>query len=448
MVIDSAAYRGIPVSGTTAINAQEYVTPRGVLLLYGANGGNTSWGANLKSAIHTPSNTGRWDGSMNISLSGSTHTVVVPQVLVYYSGTTPAATMQGYDGQYIEPLCNSAIGASYVQAYKNGNLTDGYIFNLGDGLPCYRYQFGPGPLVINTQSGWPPSDVVTFPQSIKANGQSMNSTAFVDGINNGYWCDAYYGTQTGNNSVDIHVYISSDSSTGDIWGNVGTLSFSNDLTPSQTTFTSQPALGIDTAAPQGTPQYGPPQVDWDGLLLPFLYETANGGDVYYDPATTSTVIVTSDDTVTAHQPYQTLTGYYDPNAQVISDGNGCPLQGLVGVSADGATMLGFPDSYNYLTIKTTGWDPGYLCTIDGFTCAWTYALYLPDGTASYVYFPEDTFANTIFPLNDPFTISGAGGGTQYLYPGGIMVLDFTSSTPPSNVPTTLAAPPSPRSHLH
>lgn len=186
LVIDSAGYPGTAVTGTN-IDAEQFATGGGVLVLKGENGGTVSWGTDLHTALTSPSLTGTWDGGMNVSLAG--HAVAVPEVLVYYSSDNTAAALQGYDNYAHQPLCNSPISGSYVQAY-NG-LPDGYIFNFGDGLPCYRYQAGPHPVVINTVNGWPPSDVITFPQSIYANGTAFTSTGFAEGIQNGYWCTSY-----------------------------------------------------------------------------------------------------------------------------------------------------------------------------------------------------------------------------------------------------------------
>lgn len=434
LVIDSSAYTSAAVTGTN-IDAQQYVTSGGVLVLYGSNGGNVSWGADLNSALNSPSDTGSWDGGMNVTLSGSTHTIAVPQVLVYYSGTTgapSAATMQGYDNNSYDPICNNAIGTSGTSVQAYNGLPDGYIFNFGDNLPCYRYQAGPDPIIINVQNGsWPPSDVCTFPQSLYVDGQLMASSGFDEGINNGYYSDAYYSGTNG--SADLHVYISSDSPTGSISGNVGVLSFSDDWNPANDVFTAQAGLGISTSAPGSSPQVWPAaaQITWDGDLLPYAYVDLEGNDVYFDPSTGSQVIITPSDSVTAVQPYQTLTGSYDPNYQ--SDGNtAISIDGIAGVSADGTSMLGIP-SYCVIVI-TSGWDPvsiGAECDPSPWgpdwydDAPWDYALYRPHGTAVFA-FDEGSGCNPYYSLN----------GDTYYNPGANNVLDFTSSTPPTYVPSS------------
>jgi len=173
LVINGAACSGTTIiSGTVTVsNSEQYVTgTSGVLVLDGSTGGNAYWGATLASATGSPILSGSWDGAMSVSFSGSAPGtaslpwVAFPEVLVYYPNPTPDATMQGFDGNYYDPICNSFLNGSYVQAY-NG-IPNPYIFNFGDGLPCYRYSAGPNPVAINTQGGWPSSGVMVFPQTI------------------------------------------------------------------------------------------------------------------------------------------------------------------------------------------------------------------------------------------------------------------------------------------
>ncbi len=111
LVVDSSGYAGAAVTGTNAIDARQYVTGGGVLVLTGSLGGNVAWGPDLNTALNNPSATGAWDGGSTVTLAG--HTLAVPQVLVYCTNAVAPATMQGYDNNSHAPICNSQIGSSF-----------------------------------------------------------------------------------------------------------------------------------------------------------------------------------------------------------------------------------------------------------------------------------------------------------------------------------------------
>jgi hypothetical protein len=371
---------------------------------------------------------------MNVTFSG--HGVAVPEVVVYFSSPAASGTMEGYDGGEILPLCNSSIGTSgsSVQAYSG--VPDGYIFNFGDGNPCYRYQAGANPLILYVQNeSWPPSDVLTFPANISVGGVTLTCTAFNEGIDNGdYWSNVYYGTTTGTNSAELSVSIAGGDSTGDVWGNLGTFSFSEELDPSDATFSSLGNLGNDVTALQSAPQYGPPKVLWGSTIVPFAYNLVNGGDVYYDSASNSTVIIDHNYNVTATQPYQTVTGSYYP-ASYSFNLSTWPSP-IAAVSFDEMSFLGPLQGEEVIT---SGWDPVSIASGWDYNptefgpswfdyTQWEYALFRPDGKAVFV------FPISFLTAGEDFSLSNYNGGGAYDAPDSSGILDFTSANPPQSAP--------------
>ena len=226
--------------------------------------------------------------------------------------------------------------------------------------------------------------------------------------------------------------ISSDTPTGNLWGNMGTVSFESDISPGGIPFTSQPSLGINTSNPQAIPQEGPTSITWDGIPLSFIYNLANGGDVYYDPGTTSMVIISPGNSVTAIQPYQTLSGSYDSNTKAFSN-----LPGIAAVSPDGMSMLGLPPGITVLDYPNGVGDPGDLTLGDeeGVYNSGTgadYIMYRPNGTVLYKYTSE------VSPSMFYSFPNVQSSQPPYWYPGGELLLDARAGFPSSAWPAGIA----------
>ncbi len=331
LVIDGTAYPGAQVTGNSG--AYKYVAGNGVLILYGATGGDTAWGATENAALTSPTVTSTWDGGMNVTLTG--HAIIVPEVLVYYQTTVVPAALLGYDGAQHQAAGTGTASGKFVVAYNNG-LADGYIFNFGDGLPIYRYQYTTRIMSIDTTSGWPPPNVFIFPSQITVSGQTLTVTSYTNGMDNGYWANAYY--QGDNIYGQLHAYIAPNGNSGQLYGNVNGSDVSTTWDSTTHTFVASTGLGVDFGSPSNTPAVGsphsghPPQVELDGILVPFAFNDVNGSDVYWNQWPGQWIIIDSSNNVTTSDG---SSGAYDSGSQMFLCGGN-----LAAISADGKTFLG------------------------------------------------------------------------------------------------------------
>ncbi len=295
-------------------------------------------------------------------------------------------------------------------------IVDGYIFNFGIGLPFYRYQTGPGQLSINTgaNDSWPASNMYAFPSKIYVGGKTLQSTSFTEellsGTDCGYCCDQYYASGT-NTYVDVHLFV--DGTTGIMWGGVSGTVNSNDFRatwdPTTQQFTADAGLGLGFAAPATSGSYGPPQIEWNSVLLPFRYRNADGSDVYGDSTGDIQIIIDANKNVTATQPYTTLTGTWDGNCFAGGD-FGDPYNvdqsnwmypqlnyvDIAAVSANGLQIISNPGIL-YTVYAQAGVDPGNFQFCIGWEdnpMCWNrinigsrYSLQRSNGTMEYMYIP-------------------------------------------------------------
>ncbi len=439
LVIDGTAYPGAQVSGNSG--AWKYVTGNGVLILYGATGGDTAWGATENAALTSPSATSTWDGGLNVWLTG--HTLIVPQVLVTYPGSVTPAALQGYDGNQHQAAGSGTINGKFVVAYNDG-LPDGYIFNFGDGLPIYRYQYGPNPVSIDKSNGWPPPNVFIFPSQITVGGQTLTVTSYTNGLDNGYWANAYY---EGNNVFGhLSAYVAPDGSGGQLYGNVNGSDVSASWDSGTHTFVASPSLGIGfdslSNAPVtavGSPQHGPPQVELDGTLVPFAFNDASGSDVYWNQSSGAWVLVGSNDSVTTSNGYSCS---YDPGSNMFSvyfsgwlgsSGN------LAAVSADGTTFLGTADGIKGYNISPgmadycIGYGQGY------FVNNPSYYFTQPSGNRAEYFVASQCGVSGVFVFQG-WWYTDSGFSPSYLYTGGIKVIDAANGWPAGDVPSLPTLP--------
>jgi len=403
-------YPGVQVSGSNGIYCK-YVMSDGVLILTGTNGGSTAWGATESAALTTPSGTGAWNGSTSANVPG--RTFKTPQVLVYYAGVGTPVALQGLDGAQHQPQGTGTVNGKFAVAYGvDGTLGDGYIFRFGndDSLPVYRYQSGSsGLLSLDASNGWPPSNVYVFPAQVLVHGNTLSLSNFTEGFNNGYWGKASYaGTTSGgaDTSGQLNIFITPDGTSGEIYGALdGDDGVFIEWDSSLQAFPSEPVSSV----PQGTPAYGPPQMEWTGGLLPFQYSDVNGSDVYGDDSG-RVATIDSGDNVTVTDSYTTWTGSYDPNAQVFNSNDGSQPD-IAAVSADGMTIL----SPAILTVYTTGWVPPPMYFLSSSMAA-AYSLYRPDGKAAFAFIAPAGWTSMMFAFDAPDVgANWNGAADQYDY---------------------------------
>jgi len=344
LVIGGTAYPGAQGTDSNSHAYSAYTTSNSVLVLYCATGGAVNVGPDLNTALTNPTATGTWDGGMNVSVTGITF--AVPQVLVYYPSQITPATMQGYDGVQHQPVGSGTVNGDgeFVVAYSG--LTDGYIFDFGSGQPIYRYQAAANPVTLDTTNGWPPPNVFIFPSQITSGGETLSVTSYTNGLSNGYWANAYYATTDGSEIYgELHAYISIPTgyghtfhpSSGQLYGYVNGSSVSANWDATTKCFVASPGLGVSFTAPSSSPvmgsvQSGPPQVEYNGTLLPFAFNDVNGSDFYWNTTNGTWITINSSDAVTASDG----TSYTYIHATEMFSGSA----NLAAVSADGTTFLG------------------------------------------------------------------------------------------------------------
>ena len=427
----------IKVSGT---DYAVYSADWGVFILHGENGGDAAWGDDETEALNNPRAIGTWynDYSQSSYISGlgeaPSFCFALPQVLLYYSSSIQAPTLRGYDGQQQQAIGSGEISGTagnFVAAY-NG-LPNGYIFSFDGTSPIYRYNAGDPSKptqILATNGVYPPSNVAILSSTINFNNITLTKTSFTDGIGNGYWSHTYYQGNNSSGTVygDLHVCINGDGSIGKMWGTVGDTTVTAQWDPTTKMFIADQTLGTTSLITSpSTPQYGPPQVEVNGKILPFRYLDAQNNDVYCDPTGQTWVAISGSNMVTVCDAYTTVTGTYDRTGQSFSP----ELGDCAAVSADGTTLLGLPDG---LWVYTTGWVPGTIHYTDGMPLASdpNYSLYRSDGTALFKYVRvTDSWGDTYSRWYDGelFHLSGS---PLYRYSRNL-VLDAINGWPDSSV---------------